>query len=163
MTGDVSVNQSFVGNPIEYNHTCSIFDTLCIDTIIGCQSNESPLFKKDGRWIRFSDDTIYELYQKMHIEFLPILLVPRANNSLTDVDLDRTCNVFPNPASDILNVTSQFKVKDIEIYNIIGMKIKEIAINNYEANIDISNFSSGNYIVKLITTRGIATKKLIIK
>ena len=82
---------------------------------------------------------------------------------INDIDIDNTCNVFPNPAKDRLKVISQFKVKDIEIYNISGIKVKTIAINSYEKFVDVSDLIAGTYIVKLHTPRGIATKKLLVE
>ena len=101
----------------------------------------------------------------MHIGFFPIILVPRpdTSNLVNDIDIDNTCNIIPNPAKDRLKVISQFKVKDIEIYNISGVKIKTIEINSYEKFVDISDLKAGTYIVKLHTPRGIATKKILVE
>ena len=44
-----------------------------------------------------------------------------------------------------------------------GKKIEEIAVNNYEYYINLQNYSKGNYIVNLITQKGVATKKLIVQ
>ena len=45
------------------------------DTLVGTRFEESPWLKKDNKWIRFSEDPLYHLYQKTFIEFLPILKV----------------------------------------------------------------------------------------
>lgn len=117
------------------------------------------------QWTRFDQDTVYNYYRKMHIGFFPIILIPRpdSSNLVNDIDIDNTCNVFPNPAKDRLKVISQFKVKDIEIYNISGIKLKTIPINDYEKYIDISDLIQGTYIIKINTPRGIATKKLLVE
>lgn len=151
----------------EFDHTCSFTDTSCLKIDRGCYEHEPPyLLKRNAtQWTRFDNDTVYWYYRKMHIGFFPIILVPRPDTSslISEIDIDNTCNVFPNPAKDKLKVISQFKVKDIEIYNISGIKIKTIAINSYEKYIDISDLRSGTYIVKLYTPRGIATKKILVE
>ncbi|MCK9164131.1 MAG: T9SS type A sorting domain-containing protein, partial [Bacteroidales bacterium] len=79
------------------------------------------------------------------------------------IDINNTCNILPNPAKNNIKIISQFKVKDIEIYNISGIKVKTIAINSYEKYVDISDLIAGTYIVKLYTPRGIATKKILVE
>ena len=99
--GDVpTINISPSAAPtLAYDHTCSIYDTIWQDTIIGCQSNDSPLFKKNGQWIRFADDSVYNFYQKTFIEFLPILLLPHNTSGLNDIQLEDMCYVYPNPTN----------------------------------------------------------------
>jgi hypothetical protein len=57
ISGDVEPYIS--GQEIGFGGSRSIFDTIWQDTIIGCQSDDSPLLKKNGEWIRFADDTVY--------------------------------------------------------------------------------------------------------
>ena len=185
------------GFAIQFNHTCSVFDTclervfrsfvhplpydtilvgynyfhpddslsIITDTLVCCQSDESPWFKKDGQWIRFADDSVYDLYQKTFIEFLPLIMIqnPDTSSLLSELELENTCNIYPNPSKNILNLISQFKVKHIEIYNILGVKVKEMVVNNYESKIDISTLPRGSYIIKLFTVKGSATKKFIVE
>jgi hypothetical protein len=164
LTADMCTDRPLYGTPFMFNHTRSIFDTTpCLDTILGCQSTHSPLLKKNGQWVRFADDTIYEMFQKTFIEFLPILLVPREDSLslLKEINIDNTCNIYPNPAKDKLYIVSKIKINDIEIYDLRGIKLKTIPINSYEKNIDISEFSIGNYIVKINTIKGTSMKKLL--
>lgn len=163
----ITADIPYVSGGFGYDCTCSIYDT-CVGNVLGCQFNETPWFKKNGKWYPFAGDTIYHIFQKTHFDFLPILLIPRItdtigdSNSLSKINIDNTCNVYPNPAIDKLNIISQFKVKNAEIYNIAGIKVKEITIMTHEAIIDISDLKQGSYIIKLYTTRGIATKKIVI-
>jgi hypothetical protein len=88
-----TINYSFMGPALGYDYTCSIFDTIWQDTIIGCQSEDSPLFKKNGVWIRFADDSVYNFYQKTFIEFLPVLLIPHNMSGLSDIDVENMCYI----------------------------------------------------------------------
>lgn len=148
----------------EFDHTCTFTDDSCLKIDKGCYEDEYPyLLKRNAtQWTRFDQDTVYWYYRKMHIGFFPIILVPKAGLA-NEIDIDNTCNVLPNPARNNIKVISQFKVKDIEIYNISGIKLKTITINSHEKFVDISDLCAGTYIIKLHTPRGIATKKLLVE
>jgi hypothetical protein len=154
------------GSEYQFDHTVTFTDTSCLKIDRGCYQDEYPYFLKRHatQWTRFDQDTVYNYYRKMHIGFFPIILVPRPDTSslVNDIDIDNTCNIIPNPAKDRLKVISQFKVKEIEIYNISGVKVKTIEINSYEKFVDISDLKAGTYIVKIHTPRGIATKKILV-
>lgn len=67
-------------------------------------------------------------------------------------------SVFPNPTAGILNVRSAINIESIEIYSLEGRKIKE-AKNSI---LDISDLSSGIYLLKVKTEEGkFGTKKII--
>lgn len=68
--------------------------------------------------------------------------------------------LFPNPASDILNIELQPGVvlENINLYNNIG----QFMSSTKSLTIDTSNLSQGIYFVEIITGLGKATKKLII-
>ncbi|MDR1847163.1 MAG: T9SS type A sorting domain-containing protein [Bacteroidales bacterium] len=167
------------------------FDTLP-SGMIRCYFDDSPYFMKDGQWVRFADDSIYELYKSFRIDILPILMVlsdtiiitpppedscrcencgcdtcppccDTCDGALRQIDLDNRCKIYPNPAKNELFIQSDFKVITLEIYNNLGVKVKEMELNRHEAKIDIANLPSGNYTLKLLTTQGEVKKKFVIK
>jgi hypothetical protein len=70
-------------------------------------------------------------------------------------------SLYPNPASEIINITSSNALKSASIYNVSGQKVKDI--NTSFTNINISNLHSGIYYVKLKTEGGEATQKFVVK
>ena len=54
-----------------------------------------------------------------------------------------------NQESKILNVNSQEILSNIEIYNILGQQILFENLENNSINLDLSNLSSGVYIVNV--------------
>jgi hypothetical protein len=135
------------------------------DTLFACYFDESPWLKKDDKWMRFSDDPVYNLFQKTFIEFLPILKVAREDttNLLNEISIDNTCKLFPNPADNTLNIESDNQIRVIEFIDGLGIKAKAITLNKKEVIIDISSLSKGNYIVNITTDKGIITKKLVVQ
>ena len=76
-------------------------------------------------------------------------------------NLDNYISLSPNPAKDLLNITSQDfeNVKSISIYNMLGKLIQTTA--NPNKSINVSHLRTGNYIIKLITEKGEISKKFI--
>ena len=68
--------------------------------------------------------------------------------------------LFPNPSEGIINIQSAEPVSKIEVYTLLGEKLKTFS-NSEE--IDISVFSSGLYLVKLIDDDGNSEIQKVIK
>lgn len=84
-----------------------------------------------------------------------------ASLSLNDEFLAKSITFYPNPVSDILIIDSKIPLTKVEVYNILGQKVKEI--NSGFNSIPMDNLSNGIYIVRLQSEKGFATKKLIKK
>lgn len=90
-----------------------------------------------------------------------------------DVSVDKVVfenlNIYPNPASDILNISSEFDVlKDaqVTIYDMLGKRVYQnssLFANSGEATIDVSVLNNGVYLVEILKDNKIETKKIVIK
>jgi hypothetical protein len=67
--------------------------------------------------------------------------------------------LYPNPTNGILNIGNKDLIK-IQLFDLTGRIIKEY---NPNPLVDLSNFSKGIYLIKLISDEGIMTDKIIIK
>ncbi|MGK6340909.1 T9SS type A sorting domain-containing protein [Chryseobacterium sp. DT-3] len=72
----------------------------------------------------------------------------------------KTVVVYPNPASDFIKINSSGKIKNIEIYDMAGKKIEFRSEND---KIDVSNLSTGNYLINIKTENGNFSEKFIKK
>ena len=127
-----------------------------------CKYNDPKYLKHAGQWVLFEDDPVYDLYQNIYIAMVPIIMVPKSEGALSDVEMEKVCYLFPNPAKDYIKVLSHYTIKNIEIFDISGKLVAGKKVNTFEDTMDISNLPSGSYIVKIHTPKGIADKKLII-
>ena len=66
--------------------------------------------------------------------------------------------VSPNPTSGMLAVTTDAEIDKIEVYNVLGAKMKTV-LN--AKTIDLSDFQSGIYLLKLYADEVVFTKKVI--
>lgn len=55
--------------------------------------------------------------------------------------------LYPNPAKNILNISSEATIQSIELYDFLGRLIKTETKNN----VDVSKLSKGNYLLKIKT------------
>ena len=67
-------------------------------------------------------------------------------------------NIYPNPVIDILNINYKEQIKRLQIFTISGQIL--VTANNTKT-INLQNLTSGLYIIKIETEKGIITKKLI--
>jgi polyhydroxybutyrate depolymerase len=76
-------------------------------------------------------------------------------------DSDFIVNYFPNPARNQIQINSQKNISKVKIYDINGQLI--ISETN-KTNIDVSNLTSGMYIIEILNSeQGIFKDKLIIE
>ena len=87
--------------------------------------------------------------------FTPVL-------SLNDIEEeDISINIYPNPTSKEVNISSESFINSIEVFNSLGQRIYQENIKSKEKTIDISSFSKGIFIIGVNTDKGYVRKKLI--
>ncbi|GEQ85690.1 hypothetical protein ULMS_11980 [Patiriisocius marinistellae] len=71
-------------------------------------------------------------------------------------------SVFPNPASDILNikVPANVEINSVALYDILGKRASATISNG---QINVAGLTSGVYMLNITTTAGTLTEKVIIK
>ena len=93
-----------------------------------------------------------------------LLIVPSNNTVLDDVcwgscspcatNLETInsyhVNIYPNPSTDKLFISSNSEINYIEIYNSLGQKVFERVLMSSQVNLDISIFSNDFYIAKVV-------------
>ena len=81
--------------------------------------------------------------------------------SVESVDDDKEFSVYPNPANDYLYVKGD-DIQQIEIYNTVGMKVFANDVINSES-INIADFASGIYFVRIVDKQGNTSTTKIVK
>ena len=57
--------------------------------------------------------------------------------------------MFPNPASDIMNITSSETISEIEIVNALGQMVLRTEVNADKAVCDVEGLTNGIYVVRI--------------
>ena len=71
--------------------------------------------------------------------------------------------VFPNPAQDQVTVKSNTFINSIQVFNNMGQLVFATNVNGEETTIHTSNFNAGVYFMKVNTSEGSQSVKLIVK
>ena len=126
----------------------------------------------DSTYMGYSEAGIYELINTnvmgcdsittLNIEVLdptdPLCFVSGTNDLI-----EEQFTIYPNPVSDILNITSQssdLRIKSTTIYDTEGRLIIQ---NNERSSIDVSNLVRGIYILKVENTNSKVLMKMFVK
>ena len=62
---------------------------------------------------------------------------------------DAMVQLYPNPASNVINITSPLQSANVIVYNALGLKIEEFNANNPNFTYNVNNLSTGNYYMVL--------------
>jgi hypothetical protein len=90
------------------------------------------------------------------------VLILNANSTTTSIEnensiINTKMAVYPNPASDVLNISisnANFKNSSISIYNVSGSELLNSTMNGASAQLNIEALSSGVYFVKVKNENG---------
>lgn len=77
-----------------------------------------------------------------------------------DQNLDKI-KLFPNPVAGVLNISGLKEVSDVTIYNLIGQEVLIEKKIDGQKQLDVSNLSSGTYLVKINSNDKTETYKII--
>ena len=73
---------------------------------------------------------------------------------------NNTISLYPNPAQEVLNISSSNSITKIEVYDLLG---KKVASNENASNVNVADLGKGAYIVKVVQENGSVVAKQFIK
>ena len=78
-----------------------------------------------------------------------------------DLLLIKAIKIYPNPVSNILSINSEIKIRKVEIFSLLGHRVK--IVNKNFRSINLEYLSKGIYMIKIYSEKGITVRKLIKK
>jgi hypothetical protein len=91
-----------------------------------------------------------------------IYATPGSENSVLGVNnpfAGKKIIIYPNPSKDVLTIDSEIQLTKVEIYSLLGKKVKEVE-TDFKA-ISTHNLPQGIYIVKIYSENGFIFKKIL--
>lgn len=78
---------------------------------------------------------------KVQLAFDPALATPKFSNF--------KFSVYPNPTSGQLNVSAAKNISKVEIFNLLGQRVKSEMVNANQKQLDIANLQNGLYLMEV--------------
>ncbi|MBO7652421.1 MAG: leucine-rich repeat domain-containing protein [Bacteroidales bacterium] len=72
-------------------------------------------------------------------------------------------SIFPNPTSNILNITSSEPISEIAIVNMMGQLVKRIEVNADNAACDVEDLKAGVYVVRIRAASATLSQRRFVK
>jgi len=71
--------------------------------------------------------------------------------------------VYPNPATEIVNIKSDYTITTVEVMNFVGQTVYTSSnVDAKTSKLNVTTFKAGVYFVKVSTTEGIRTVKITV-
>lgn len=160
-----------------YTHDCVMRDAISgggawgdanvINTTVGSTYSKTYTYTLNSSWV-VDNLTLIAFVNNHDANDVNNRAILNANSmkvvdlptGISDNNESRT-TIYPNPATNVLNVVSEKEIQMVEIYNVEGQLVKTIDGN--VNSIGISELNNGIYFVKIRTENGTATHKFIKK
>lgn len=84
------------------------------------------------------------------------------NVALSTSDIDIDFKISPNPASDLLQISSQHSIETLSIQNLQGQKVLTKKVNADAFTVDLNKLIPGTYFVVITSKNQVGRKKIII-
>ena len=154
---------------IEWNNsdTVNAFERNRNEVIYSYQNNRNP-FIDNPQWVNqiWGSDTIVET-TSIDTTVIDTNIVDTTNiDSNTNYfnNSFKTFDIFPNPATDYLKITTGTTIAEIRIYNTSGLLIASYKDIKKEDGITISGIEKGVYILQITTLDNkLQTRKIIVE
>lgn len=106
--------------------------------------------------------------QTVHFEYHPVgpfcYASMAGSNTSPSLQVDNfkddVFEFYPNPVEGLLNIAAKSKIFKVVVFNLLGQEVFEDYTDSSEFQIDMSGFSSGIYMVKLISDASAMTFKI---
>jgi hypothetical protein len=77
--------------------------------------------------------------------------------------LSQSILIYPNPASDVVNIKSDFNITSIRQYNSEGQILVNEGVNSKMYQVNTSQYTPGLYFFQIETSEGILSKRIIVR
>jgi hypothetical protein len=138
------------------------------------QTNANVTFPETGIWHEFfSRDSIeinsvsqiitlkageYRMYSTRKFD------EPHVVTEIDDISTQSDIRVYPNPATNEINISAQEAITNINIYSLTGkLMFQSKSISERLAKVNIEGLSSGIYLVQIFQDKKYSAKRIVVK
>jgi len=138
------------------------------------EQNTTIDFPLSGKWYEFfSRDSMEIGATSQNLTLAPgeyrLYSTRKFNDPRVVTDLEEVRNgeaelqIYPNPATSKLNISSQQKISSIELWSLTGKLVYKDDLYGMQKEIDVSDFNPGMYILRVMNGKDLLTRKILVK
>ncbi len=112
-----------------------------------------------------NNDTLTDMLVGLYGGGMQIFYQDNSINSVSDVQNTEDLRVYPNPASEFIVVKSTHSELNMvcELFDLNGQLLKSSVLKGNYSVVDVRNFSSGVYLLKVSSGKSILNKKIVLQ
>ena len=153
-----NVNARVIGNKAEFFFNGIFLDTGGHGNVLLVMKSNSALSEGDSV---MSKADIYFDYNFPIITNDAETVFQTLSNP--DFEIDKSVKIYPNPTSSIVNISGDFNIKSIQLFDVQGRLLQTSLSNDTNTTLDLTQKAKGMYFIKVISEAGIKVEKLIKK
>jgi hypothetical protein len=81
--------------------------------------------------------------------------------SVNDIKTGQALKLYPSPVTDVLKIESETTILFVEMYDLRGTKLQTLSVKSECYNLDMTSFSPGIYLVKVVIPDSSFVRKII--
>ena len=93
--------------------------------------------------------------------FLAVVQTPCSLLSVNENTIEKQFTIFPNPVHDFINIKSENQIVETSMYDLNGKLVLNANQSSDNVILNLNEFSSGFYLLKITTNDGSRTIKII--
>ena len=70
--------------------------------------------------------------------------------------------VFPMPASSVLNVRSSSSMSELRVVNALGVTLRTVAAAGLSTALDVADLPNGVYYLQMVTSDGVTNERFVV-
>ena len=78
-------------------------------------------------------------------------------------ELSNNVKVYPNPVDDVLYINTNENITEVNVYNVVGVKMTTVNGQQTNVSVNMSNLNSGVYFVEVKTEKENIIKKIVVE
>ncbi len=85
-------------------------------------------------------------------------------DGVNNYDLDNSISVYPNPTSGQFTIyNEQCTINSVDVYDVYGKLISTTKVEDTQVTLDINTYADGVYFARILTDKGVVTKRIVKK
>ena len=125
--------------------------------------NGLPIDTIAGMWVKPDSTTTYVLMQTIcgNVSWDTVMVIVTGVGLETYTNDGKGITLYPNPATNTLNIESSTKFSQLLISDILGNVVIRQQVNNHAVSVNVSGLGKGLYFVKMVGENGFVVKRFL--